>query len=360
MIPGTDWRTGRGNALVDSTSCHTFVAVALLALATLSCGGGAGKPVLRQTTAMNTYVNVTVYDDLPGERVNHMIDSAVAEIRRIEDMATDYSDSSDVGRINLASGKHPVQVSDELIELIRMSLAYGDSSSGMLDITVGPLVKTWDFLSAQPRVPPEDSIHALLHLVDYHLVKLNGRSVFLPLKGMALDLGSLGKGYAIEKACEVLTRFGAKRFIVDIGGKLGVRWEATRGLDSTVVTVSVRHPRKEGAFLGTFKYGTGAVATSGDYQRYFIVNGKRYHHILDPQTGYPVQGLVGVTVVTQNATEADALSTLVLALGKEKWMEYILKTPGLEGMITYEVDDSLRTDFSSGFKGKFSFDQTNK
>ncbi len=330
-----------------------YIHIVSLSLIALSCGRDVHKPAVRHTTAMNTYVNISVYDDFPGERVNRMIDSAVAEILRIENMATDYSDSSEIGHINLASGKHPVKVSEELVGLIRTSLAYGDSSSGMFDVTVGPLVKTWDILAAHPRVPSPDSIHSLLPLIDYHTVAINGRSVFLPKQGMALDLGSLGKGYAIEKACDVLTRNGAKQFIVDIGGKLGVRWEGTHGLDSALVTVSVRHPRRDGEFLGTFKYGTGAVATSGDYQRFFISNGKRYHHLLNPFTGYPIEGLISVTVVTQNATEADALSTLVFALGKEKGMEYIRKTPGLEGILVYEVGDSLHIEYSRGFEGKF-------
>lgn len=330
-----------------------FVAAGLLALALLSCGKGKNDPVVRQTTAMNTYVSISVYDPLPKDQVKGMVDSAVGEIQRIENMATDYSDSSEIGHINLASGLHPVKATTELIKLIRMSLAYGDSTGGMFDVTIGPLVKTWDLLSAHPKVPAPDTIRALLKLIDYHTVVIRGDSVYLPKRGMALDLGSLGKGYAIQQACNILAKGGAKRFIVDIGGKLGILWEGASGLDTNGIAVYVKHPRVEGSYLGQFKYGTGSVATSGDYQRYFIIDGKRYHHLLDPRTGYPMGGLISVTVVTQDATEADALSTIVFLLGREKGMEYIKKTPGLEGILVSSVGDSLQIDLSPGFEGKF-------
>ena len=124
-------------------------------------------------------------------------------------------------------------------------------------------------------------------------------------------------------------------------------------LDSTVAEILVRHPRVEGAFFGRFMVGTGAVSTSGDYQRYFIDNGTRYHHLLDPATGFPVRGLVAVTVVTPDALSADALSTVAFLLGRERGMEFIRTTPGLEGMMIYEEGDSLKYEITGKLAGRF-------
>jgi thiamine biosynthesis lipoprotein len=320
----------------------------------LSCRNRSDAPIVRQTTAMNTYVSITVYDeDVPRENIERAIDSAFAAIKRVEDIASDYKDSSEIGKANLAAGTDSVSVSDDLAELLRISLTYCKASDGALDITVGPLKTLWNFLSEPPRVPPPDSIRSALALVNYRIVELHDHTLYLPRKGMALDLGSIGKGFAIDRAAAILERAGIKRAIVDIGGKLSVRWEGTHGLDSTVATISVRHPRRQGSFLGTFRYGSGGVSTSGDYERFFISDGIRYHHLLDLKTGYPARGVVAVTVVAPTATDADAISTVAFLLGRERGMSYLRELPGVDGMIVYEQGDTLGIDLTPGLQGKF-------
>jgi FAD:protein FMN transferase len=310
------------------------------------------KPVVRETAAMDTYVTITVFDDLPAATVNTAVDSAFAEIRRIEGYASDYIDTSEIGRVNLLSGRDSLVVSSELADLLRKSFAYGDSSGGAFDVTVGPLEVLWNLLALHPRVPSPDSVRAALRLVGYRLVSLHGRTLYLPRKGMRLDLGAIGKGYAVDRATDVLARAGITMAIVDMGGNLAVRWPGANGWDSTVATISVRHPRIEGSFLGTFRYGSGGVSTSGDYERYFIAGGKRYHHIMDPATGYPAPGVVSVTVVAPTAADADAISTTVFVLGRTEGMAFMRRTPGVDGFIVYEQGDSLGIDFSPGFKGR--------
>jgi thiamine biosynthesis lipoprotein len=334
-------------------SAVTSLAMCLIA----GCSGNPAKPAVRETAAMNTYVTVTIYDHVQTrEKQESLLDSAVAEIKRVESMASDYIDSSELSRINEAAGKDTVTVSRELADLLRASLAYGDSSMGKFDITVGPLVKAWNILSEHPRVPPPDEIKTLLKLVDYRCVSIRGNRVYLPHREMALDLGAIGKGYAVDCAMDVLSRNGVKQMVVDIGGNLGVRWEGTHGLDSAIAVISIRHPRKDGAYLGTFRYGSGGIATSGDYQRYFVKDGVRYHHIMDPGTGYPARGLVSVTIVASTASEADAISTLVFVLGKEKGMSFVRRAPGVECVMVSEQNDSLIVDSSPGFVGKFHRD----
>ncbi len=334
---------------------RTFLlcAAAAILAAMSSCTRPHG-PVVRETTAMDTYVTVTVYDeDVPAERINAAIDSAFAEIRRIEGVASDYIDTSEIGRTNLLAGKDSVLVSADLAALIRRSFSWSDSSGGAFDVTVGPLEVLWNILSPRPRVPSPDSVRAARGLVDYRLVSLHGRMLYLPRKGMRLDLGAIGKGYAVDRATGVLARAGIRKAIVDMGGNLAVRWPDAPGWESPVATISVRHPRIEGSFLGTFRYGSGGVSTSGDYERYFMAGGKRYHHIMDPATGYPAPDVVSVTVVAQNAEDADALSTTVFVLGRKRGMDFLRKTPGADGFIVVEQGDSLAVEYSPGFRGKF-------
>lgn len=328
--------------------------VSSLALSVLSCRKNSEPPIVRQSTAMNTYVTATIYDtDRDAAAANVWIDSVFAEIRRVEEMATDYNDTSQVGRINANAGIDSIASSGELISLIQQGLHYGEISGHAFDIAVGPIVKAWDFLSAHPRVPSNTKIDTLLPLINAKLISIDGNMVYLKRRGMAIDLGAIAKGYAVDRSLKVLLRGGYKHFIIDIGGNLGVYWNGTHMLDSTVAEILIRHPRKDGEYFGKFMMGTGGISTSGDYQRYFIQNGIRYHHIIDPSTGFPVRGVVSVTIVAPDATSADAISTLVFVLGREKGMEFIRHSPGIDGVIVYESGDTLAYELSPGFQRQF-------
>ncbi len=328
--------------------------VATLALSLWSCNSGGDDPIVREGVAMNTYVTISVYgSSLSAGETGGVIDKALEEIDRIEVMATDYSDTSEVGRINVGAGVDSISVSHELVGLLRASLEYGAASSHAFAVTVGPIVKEWDFLSEHPGVPERSRIDSLLPLVNDALISIVDSTVFLQRKGMALDLGAIAKGYAVDRAIDLLKGYGVTKAIVDIGGNLGVVWEGTSMLDSTAASIFIRHPRREGEFFGSFLVGEGGVSTSGDYQRYFMNDGIRYHHIIDPLTGYPVQGIVSVTVVASDAMTADALSTLVFVLGKDRGMEFIRNVPRAECLIVYEEGGVLAHVLSPGFKGKF-------
>ncbi|MFN0159221.1 MAG: FAD:protein FMN transferase [Bacteroidota bacterium] len=330
------------------------VFVAAIALSLCGCKGGGDDPIVREGVAMNTYVTISVYGSSlsPGE-TQGAIDKAFREIDRIEQMATDYSDTSEVGRINLNAGIDSISVSHELVELLHASLGYGVASFHAFAVTVGPIVKEWDFLSEHPGIPERSRIDSLLPLVNDALVSIVDSTVFLQRKGMALDLGAIAKGYAVDRAIDLLKSHGVTKAIVDIGGNLGVVWEGTNMLDSTAASIYIRHPRREAEFFGSFLMGEGGVSTSGDYQRYFMNDGNRYHHIIDPSTGYPVQGIISVTIIASDAMTADALSTVVFVLGKDRGMEFIRNTTGAECLIVYEDRGTLVHVLSPGFKGKF-------
>lgn len=320
----------------------------------LSCSRHEVHRYSRESTAMDTYVSVTVYDsEVSPQRANALIDSAFAEIRRIEKMMTDYTDTSEVGIINVGAGKDTVTVSEELFALLKTSVSYSEKSNGAFDVSVGPLVKAWDFLSSEPEIPSKSKIRMLLQLVGYRNIVFDSTKVFLQERGMRIDLGAIAKGHAVDRAIEVLKRNGVKSSIVDLGGNLGIWWEGTHSLESPVAEILVRHPRKEGKFFGALKVGTSGVSTSGDYQRCFIKGGVRYHHIINPATGYPAMDVGSVTIIADDATTADALSTLVFVLGREKGMDFIRKTKGIEGLIVWEEGDTLNYELSPGLEGKF-------
>ncbi len=330
----------------------TILPSVLLAFAALSCEKGGLQRIARETTAMDTYLSVTIYDEkLPDG--NAIIDSVFAEVSRIERLMTDYVDTSEVGRINAHAGRESVAVSSELIRLLNVANDFSKHSGGSFDVTVGPIVKAWDFLGSEHEIPTRGRMRLLRRLVDFRNIVIDSPKVYLRQRGMRLDLGGIAKGYAVDRSVELLKRHGVKRAIVDLGGNLGVWWEGTHALDSSVAEILIRHPRKEGKFFGSFHAGTSGISTSGDYQRCFIKDGVRYHHIIDPATGYPARDVVSVTIIAGDATSADALSTLVFVLGREKGMEFIKRTPGVEGVMVWEEGDSLRYILSPGLEGKF-------
>lgn len=326
-----------------------------VAVSFTSCKRDEIRPHSRQSTAMETYVSVTTYDgNLSQHDAYALIDSAFAEVNRIEHVMTDYSESSEIGTINRKAGADTVSVSDEVVSLLQASLSFSQQSAGAFDVSIGAIVKAWDFLSSEPEVPSRSKIRMVLRLTGFKNVMVEGTKVFLTEKGMRLDLGGIAKGYAVDRAVEILKRNGVKHAIVDIGGNLGVWWEGTRGVDSTVAEILVRHPRKDGKYFGSLKVGTAGVSTSGDYQRYFFHDGVRYHHIIDPATGYPARDVVSVTIIANDALNADALSTLVFVLGREKGMNFIKDREGVEGIIVWEEEGVLHHELSPGLQGKFT------
>jgi thiamine biosynthesis lipoprotein len=331
------------------------VVIVFVAAGIAGCGGSDEPPLVRESAAMNTYVIVSVYDrDLPEGAADRAADSAFAEIRRVEAMASDYIDTSEVGRLNAAAGVDSVQMSGEMLRLLRTARDYSIMTGGLFDPTVGPVVREWDFLADTPHVPTSETLRRLLRLVDYRKLVIGRKAAFLPERGMRIDLGAIAKGYAVDRAVELMRGRGLRRFIIDIGGNLGLVWDNTSMADTNAAMIEVRHPRREGAFLGSFRAGTAGIATSGDYQRNFFVDGVRYHHILNPRTGLPARDLAAVTVIAPDAITADAYSTIIFLLGREKGLALLDSLANLEGLVSWEEGDSLLTQPSSRLEGRFT------
>jgi thiamine biosynthesis lipoprotein len=296
---------------------------------------------------MDTLVESTVFAEDPGLGAE-ALDRAYQEMQRLEGLLSRHRATSEVARINLAAGAHPVSVSPETLLLIARALEFGELSGGAFDLTVAPLLRLWRFAEGGGEVPPEKSLRAATALVDFRRVVADraAGTVYLPKSGTEIDLGGIAKGYVVDRAVDVLRQSGITSASVDAGGDIRLIGGKPGGRPWRV---GVRHPRERDRIIAVLELLDSAVVTSGDYERYFMLGGTRYHHLLDPDTGLPAAGLASVTVVAADATTADALSTTVFVMGRERGLALIESLPGVEAiLVTAELDVIL----SSGLVGK--------
>ena len=287
---------------------------------------------------MDTFVSITIYSKTEPANWRTHAAGAIAAMRDVERTSTSYNDSSEIGKVNSSAGHQAMAINREVVRLIAHALEISDRSGGAFDVTVFPLVRLWDVKSPTPVVPTAGEIDATRRLVDYKKVVFSDTSVFLPDSGMGIDLGAIAKGYAVDRATQILLENHYRDFLVEAGGDLrAVAGELTRGRR----TIWVRHPRQPDRFFASIKLDEGAVATSGDYERSFEREGKRYHHIIDPSTGYPATPTVSVTIVAETSELADATSTAVFVMGPDRGMEYLESQANLAGLIVYQEPGSI-------------------
>jgi len=236
-------------------------------------------------------------------------------MREIEAALSLYRPDSELCRLNALSGKGALTVGEHLRANLALAIRFGVLSGGAFDVTVGPVVRLWGFSGG--NVPSEwvgpERLAEALDRVGYSRIRLTGDQAVLEGTNMVVDLGGIAKGYAVDLCCEALLRRGARNFVVNLGGNMRAYGRPERG---RAWQIGVRDPFNTGAIVGRLDLAEGmAVSTSGNYERFVEIGGKRYAHIIDPRTGYPVQGMAGVTVVAPSAADADALSTALFVLG---------------------------------------------
>lgn len=271
------------------------------------------------------------------------INAAVAEVVRIEQLISSWDANSQTYRINQNAGIAPVKVEKELYDLIKRSLKVSVLTDGYFDISYASLDKVWDFSKTYTTPPDEALIKASVKKIDYQKIVLNDSdtSVYLLKKGMKIGFGAIGKGYAANRAKAILEQNGIKAGVVNAGGDL-ISW----GLNSSGKewTVGIADPNNEGQVLMWLDASDLAVVTSGDYQRYVLIEGKRYAHIINPRTGWPVQGIKSVTILCPDAELADALATSVFVLGKQRGLKLINQLNGIDCLI---IDDNNDLHYSA-------------
>lgn len=298
--------------------------------------------------AMGTVVELTFMEG-DRARFGEAADAAFREIERLEALLSSYRPESDISRIDSNAGKGAIPVSPETFEVAKEALRVARLTDGAFDPTVGALARAWGPSGEKGVVPSKEEVEKLLGFVDYKGVILDEEGLLIGLakEGMSLNLGGVAKGYITGKAAQELRARGVTRGIVRAGGDMVVFQSDDDG-SGKPFTIGIKHPRKDG-LLGEVHIENGSAPTSGDYERFFEKDGVRYHHILDPRTGFPARGAQAVTLAAGDPTKADALATGVFVMGPVKGMELIERLEGVEGLIV-DKDGGVR--ISSGFKGR--------
>lgn len=284
-----------------------------------------------------------------GKHAMKALKAVENEAQRLECLISRFLPNSDISRINLYAGKKDVEVSDETYEILSFAMKCSAVSQGLFDITVGPLVDLWDYKHALDT-PASNEVELILSLVNYNDVVLDNvkKTAGLKKSGQSVDLGGIGKGFASDRFIKIFQEYGVRSAFSNIGGNVSTLGNKP---DGSSWWVGVRHPRQKG-LLGAVAVTGKAVVTSGDYERYFIgKDGKRYHHIMCPITGYPAEnGLASVTIVDDSAMTADALSTAIFVAGLERGLDLIEKYPSTQAIL---VDTELRVFVTQGLRKSF-------
>ena len=283
-------------------------------------------PLKRSQMIMGTMVEITVMP--PDEQA---IEAAFEEMKKVDALMSTYKENSEVSILNREGENH---LSAETLQIIREAINFSEITGGAFDITCRPLINLWKKAKKEKVIPSPQEIKEALSLVGYEKILLEGDMIRFKQKGMQIDLGGIAKGYAVNRAIEALRKNGIRRALVNAGGDL---YALGNGPGGEKWKVGIQDPREEDKLLGIIKVKDVGVATSGDYQRYFTIEGKRLSHIVNPKTGQTVQDVpMSVTVIAPHATTTDALATGVFVLGPQKGMELIDSLPQVEGMIISE------------------------
>jgi thiamine biosynthesis lipoprotein len=283
----------------------------------------------RSQFLMGTLVEISVFGK-DEDRSQLAIQNAFNEIQRIEGLMSTHISTSEISKINQSAGIKPTPTTTEVFEVISRALYWAEKTQGALDISLEPIQELWDFYGDHPSLPDEKILKQMLQKVDHKKIKLENQTVFLMEKEMGINLGAIAKGYAVDRAIKILKNSNIQHALINAGGDLKAIGSRP---DKTEWKIGLQHPRIPESILASFSLSEKSVATSGDYQKYFDHEGTRYHHILNPKTGYPATNAMSATVVTNTVMDADALSTALFVMGATKGLAFINSLRDTEGLI---------------------------
>ena len=288
-----------------------------------SSGQAPGKITEDSRLMLDTVVSIRLYDSNNKKNLG----KAFELIDKYERLFSTTVKDSDIYRINSSTAGKPVKVSEDTINLLEKSIDFAELSNGLFNPAVGPLVRLWGIGTENAGVPENKEITKALKRINYKdiLIDRDSGEVTLKREGMSIDLGGIAKGWITDKISEFLISAGEKHFLINLGGNIAAFGGKPGKSETADFRIGVQDPfGNRGNYLGIIPVNTDSIVSSGIYERFFIYNGKRYHHILNTETGYPVENnLAGVTVVTGSSTAADALSTTLFAMGLEKGTAFI-------------------------------------
>lgn len=300
--------------------------VAVLAAAGSSQAAAEQQLFVESRPAMGTTFKVYLYADNQAEASTYF-EAAFDEIERLEEALSNYRASSELSRINRLAAHEPVTTDPEVFDLLWRSLEYSRRSGGAFDITVGPLMRAWGFFRGQGHYPSADELARARAEIGWQHLDLdrNARTVRFLAAGMELDLGSIGKGYAVDRVVAVLRELGVRSALVDAGSSSIYAMGAPPGKPGW--SVRVPKPGDKSETLSIVLLHDTSLSTSGSYEKFFRLNGREYSHIMDPHTGRPVQGMLQTTVIVPSATDSDALSTALFVMGPQAGVRLLQSVP---------------------------------
>lgn len=295
----------------------------------------------KQAFILNTIVTITLYDSDDAS----IIDDAFEECRKYENIFSRTIASSEISRLNSRpADENTFTVSEDVRALLEKGLYYSDISAGAFDITVEPITSLWDFAAPSPALPDPEAIQAALAAVDYSRVSLDGSTLTFSSSDTRLDLGAIAKGYIADRLKEYLKGRGVSSALINLGGNVLCVGSKP---DSSPFKIGVQKPfENRNETIATMGISDLSVVSSGVYERHFVLEGTNYHHLLDPKTGYPYDnGLISVTIISQDSVDGDGLSTTCFALGLEKGLELVNSLDNTYGIF---ITDDYELHYSDG------------
>lgn len=313
------------------------------------------EPVTKTLYKFDTVINLKLYGDQEAQKHLKEIEKMLDQI---DDQINMSNETSEISQVNAAAGNEAVKVSQGTYDLVKVSLDYAIDTKGAFDPSIGSLINLWQIGNGGVHPPAESLIQQAKSLVNYRDIEMDDKNLTIKLaqKGMSLDLGGIGKGYAADLVSDYLRQEKVESAIIDLGGSSIIAIGSKP--NGELWRIGLQDPdRERGEQLAVVQLKDETIDSSGVYERFFMDNGVRYHHILDPKTGYPTQnGIKSVTIIGGSATDADVLSTAVVVMGLEDGLAYIEQKPGLEAMF---IMDDNKIYMTPGLQGKINLTNPN-
>ncbi|MGP5431255.1 FAD:protein FMN transferase [Enterococcus malodoratus] len=330
----------------------------LIAIILTACGSSQPKinekPYEDKQFLMGTYVQIRIYDD--GKK--SALKPAFNRVKELADKITVNQEGSEIDEINKQAGIKPVKVTNDMYYLLKEAYKYSQDSKGGFDMAIGSITSLWRIGFPDARKPAQSEIDQALKLVNYHDVEFNDteKTVYLKQAGMKLDLGAIAKGYITDEVVKVLKGNDVTTAIIDLGGNVFVMGHSPRGDQNEDWTVGIQDPNQaRNVVLGSVPESNMSLVTSGIYERYLEADGKTYHHLFNPKTGYPFDNdIAGVTIVSKKSIDGDGLSTAVFSMGVKDGLKYVEELKDTEAIFVTRDDKVYVT---SGLKDRFELNK---
>ncbi|MBU3175833.1 FAD:protein FMN transferase [Clostridium estertheticum] len=334
--------------IIDNVLIIIIALIFIILILIFITGNNKKSYIVREFYSLGTSNQLKVY----GKKATKAIEESIIKVCEIDNKMSVFKEESEISKISINAGNKPQIVSNDTYYVIQKAIKYCTLSEGAFDITIKPIVALWGIGKEGQQIPSGNEVKEKLKIVNYRdiVIDKNDRSIFLKNKKQEIDVGGIAKGYAADEVKNVMIKNGIKSALINLGGNiltLGTK------IDGTTWSVGIQDPFKtRGEFALTISVINKSVVTSGNYERYFEVEGKRFHHIINPSTGYPSESdIVGVTIISDNSIDGDGLSTGVYIMGVQKAIKLIEEIEGVDAIL---ITKSKEIYVTSGMKGKFT------